>query len=249
MRIAVAGATGTVGRHVVEVARERGHRVVLLSRRAGHDVTSGDVSAALGGVDVIVDVLGIQTLSRRRATRFFEAASETLHRSGARAGVSHLVALSIVGIDGVDSAYYGAKLAHERAVAAGALPFTLLRAAQFHEFAQQTISRGSLGPVVAVPAALVRPVAAREVADELLRRAEGAPLGRVRDLVGPRDEVLVEMVRAVLAHRGSSRASIPFALPGRMGRAMVSGQLRGTDDARRGTTTFSEWLRSADAAR
>lgn len=249
MKIAVAGATGTVGRYVVDVARERGHRLVLLSRRAGHDLTSGDVSAALAGVDAIVDVLGIQTLSRRRATRFFEATSDTLHRSGARAGVPHLVALSIVGIDGVDSSYYGAKLAHERAVETGILPHTVLRAAQFHEFARQTVSRGAFGPVVIVPKARLRPVAAHEVAGELVRLAEGDPAGRATDLVGPRDEILWDMVRAVLAQDGSRRPARQIALPGRMGAAMASGRLRGTDEVRRGVVTFSEWLRSAGVPR
>lgn len=243
MRMAIAGATGTVGRHVHRVATDRGHEVVPLSRRHGHDLTRGDVADALTGVKTIIDVTGIQTFSRRRATTFFEAASRTIQASGTAARVPHLVALSIVGIDGVDSSYYGAKLAHERAVESGDLPFTLVRAAQFHEFAAQTVARGSFGRITMTPTALLRPVAAREVAEYLVDVAESDPRGRAPDLVGPRDETLIDMVASLLDHTRSKCVAWEIPLPGAMGAAMASGRLRGTTDARRGRVTFSDWLR------
>ena len=251
MRIAIAGATGTVGRHVQRIASDRGHEVVALSRGNGHDLEHDDPSsfaAALGGVDAIVDVSGIQTLSRHRSRRFFEAVSRNLQNAGRHAGVGHIVALSIIGIDGVDAAYYGGKLAHERAVAAGPVPFTLLRAAQFHEFAEQTLVRGAVGPITIVPAARVRPVAARDVAERLVDLAEDAPAGRVRDLAGPRDELLIDMVRALLDARGIRRTTIEMRLPGSFGHAMSSGRLRGHADADRTTTTFAHWLAGDDSA-
>ncbi|MDF2580547.1 MAG: 3-beta hydroxysteroid dehydrogenase [Microbacterium sp.] len=243
MRIAIAGSTGTVGRHVHRIATDRGHEVVALARSEGHDLDHGPLPAAvLEGVDTIVDVSGIQTLSRHRSRRFFERVSANLQRAGIEAGVGHLVALSIVGIDGVDAAYYGGKLAHERAVQRGALPHTLLRAAQFHEFAEQTLVRGKIGPITVVPAARVRPVAAHEVAEHLVTLAEGAPAGRARDLTGPRDELLIDMVRALLDARGIRRITLEMRLPGSFGRAMSSGRLRGHANAERGTVTFAEWL-------
>jgi uncharacterized protein YbjT (DUF2867 family) len=243
MKVAVCGATGVVGSHVHRVARARGHEVVSLTRSSGHDLTKGLSEDALAGVDTIIDVSGIQTLSRKRATDYFLAVSRTLQEAGAAAGVSHLVALSIVGIDGVTSSYYGAKEEQERAVRAGVLPWTLLRAAQFHEFAAQTVERGSVGPLVVVPRARVRPVAAAEVADALVDLAEAGPAGEATDLVGPRNEILVDMVRALLARRGSRRPVVEVPLPGAMGKAMSSGRLRGTPDAsRQGHQTFAEWL-------
>lgn len=243
MRMAIAGATGTVGRHVHRVAADRGHEVVPLSRRYGHDLTNSNIVDALAGVKTIIDVTGIQTLSRRRATTFFEAASRTIQASGTAARVPHLVALSIVGIDGVDSSYYGSKLAHERAVESGDLPFTIARAAQFHEFAAQTVARGSVGPVTMTPTALLRPVAAREVAEYLVDLAESDPRGRAPDLVGPRDETLIGMVRSLLARTRPKGVAWEIPLPGPMGAAMASGRLQGTADARRGRVTFSDWLR------
>lgn len=249
MRVAIAGATGTVGRHVRRVATERGHDVVPLSRATGHDLTRDDLTDALEDVDCVIDVVGIPTLSRARATAFFEATSRQLQRGGAAAGVGHLVTLSIVGIDGVHSGYYGAKLAHERAVSSGVVPFSLLRASQFHEFAEQTIARGRIGSLVLVPTAPVRPIAAEDVAERLVDLAEDAPSGRVDDLVGPRDERLIDMVRSVLAHDGRSLRTRELRLPGPMGAAMASGVLRGTDDARRGRLTFGEWLQQRDRER
>lgn len=247
MRIAIAGATGTVGRHVHLLATDRGHEVVALARRNGHDLEHGPVPASvLDGVETIVDVSGIQTLSRHRSRRFFESVSANLQQAGSAAGVKHLVALSIVGIDGVDAAYYGGKLAHERAVERGSLPHTILRAAQFHEFAEQTLVRGKMGPITVAPAARVRPVAAHEVAEHLLTLAEGKPRGRARDLTGPRDELLIDMVRALLDARGERRTTIEMRLPGSFGRAMSSGRLRGHANAERGTVTFAEWLSSQD---
>ncbi|MFB8893521.1 hypothetical protein [Microbacterium plantarum] len=125
---------------------------------------------------------------------------------------------------------------------AGRPPHTLLRAAQFHEFAEQTLVRGKMGPITVVPAARVRPIAAREVAEHLVTLAEGEPVGRARDLTGPRDELLIDMVRALLDARGIRRTTIEMRLPGSFGRAMSSGRLRGHANAERGTATFAEWL-------
>ncbi|BAJ75240.1 predicted nucleoside-diphosphate-sugar epimerase [Microbacterium testaceum StLB037] len=243
MKLAVCGATGVVGSHVRRAAEARGHEVVPLTRSTGHDLTKGLPEDALAGVETIVDVSGIQTLSRKRATDYFLSVSRTLQAAGAAAGVSHLVALSIVGIDGVTSSYYGAKGEQERAVRSGVLPWTLLRAAQFHEFAAQTIERGSVGPLVLAPRARVRPIAAAEVAEALVDLAEAGPAGDAPDLVGPRDEILADMVRTLLARRGSRRPVVEIPLPGSMGEAMSSGRLRGSRDAsRQGRQTYAEWV-------
>lgn len=238
-----------MGRLVHRIVAERGHDVVALSRAQGYDLARDDLVDALDGVESLIDVVGIPTLSRSRATAFFEATSRQLQRAGTNAGVKHLVALSIVGIDGVDSGYYGAKLAHERAVTSGALPFSLLRASQFHEFAEQTITRGRVGPLVLVPTALIRPVAAQDVAERLADLAEDRPSGRADDIVGPRDERLLDMVSAILARDGRSGRPWEVRLPGAMGKAMASGTLRGANDARQGHITFTDWLGERDAAR
>lgn len=194
MRIAVAGGTGAVGRHVVAAAESRGHDILTLTRRNGHDLEAGTgLAGALDGVDAVIDVTSVQTTSARRSRSFFTAVTGNLLRAERDAGVGHHVALSIVGIDGVDAAYYAGKLAQERLVEAGPVPFTILRATQFHEFAEQLVQRTSLGRFTPAPTAPIRPVAAREVGSRLVELAEAGPSGRARDLTGPRDERLADM--------------------------------------------------------
>lgn len=249
MRIAVAGGTGTVGRHVVEAAKTAGHDVAVLARSSGVDVLTGEgVAAALAGAEAVIDVTSIMTLSEKKARAFFETGTRTLLAAEAQAGVGHHVVLSIVGIDGIDTAYYAAKLAQERAVAAGATPHTIARVGQFHEFAGQVLGQIG-GPLAVAPRTLMRPVAAREVAAHLLRVVEAGPVGRARDLVGPRDETLVETMRRQLDFDGIHRRVLDVKLPGAYGTGLASGALRGAPSARQGEITFDEWLRSPDHAR
>jgi uncharacterized protein YbjT (DUF2867 family) len=247
MRIAVAGGTGTVGRHVVVAAEARGHDVIVLTRRNGHDLETGaGLAGALDGVDAVIDVMSVTTTSARRSRAFFTRTTQHLLGAERDSGVGHHVALSIVGIDGVDAAYYAGKLAQERLVEAGPVPHTILRATQFHEFAEQMVARTSLGRVTLIPVAPIRPVAAREVGARLVELAEAGPAGRARDLTGPRDERLAEMVRRMSAFDGERRRVLELSLPGTFGRATASGVLRGADAATRGRITFEEWLRSPD---
>lgn len=249
MRIAVAGGTGVVGRHVVEAARGAGHDAVVLSRSAGADVITGDgLDAALQGADAVIDVTNTTTLSAAKAVSFFETATRNLLDAESRAGVAHHVVLSIVGIDAIDASYYAGKLSQERVVAAGSVPFTIARAAQFHEFAGQLLS-GMSGPVAAMPKLLMRPVAAREVGAHLVRVAEAGAVGRASDLVGPRDEVLVDLARRQLAFDGVRRRVLGVRLPGAYWRGLASGSLRGSADAVQGEVTFDEWLGSEDHVR
>lgn len=249
MRIAVAGGTGTVGRHVVEAARARGHEVVVLSRSAGVDVLTGQgLGAAVERADAVIDTVNATTLSTRKAVAFFERTTARLLDAGERAGVRHHVTLSIVGIDAIATSYYAGKLAQERLVAASAVPHTIARTSQFHEFAQQIASQTTLGPLTVVPRTLTRPVAASEVAEHLVTIAEGAPQGRATDLVGPRDEVLADMVRRMYAERGIRRRVLEMRFPGAYGRGLASGALRGDDSAQTATISFDDWLRAGSAA-
>ncbi len=249
MKIAIAGGTGTVGRHVVDAARESGHEAVVLTRSRGVDVLTGaGLVDALQGADAVIDVTNMTTLSSAKAKSFFETGTAQLLAAEERAGVGHHVALSIVGIDGIDASYYAGKLAQEQAVAAGAVPFTIARTAQFLEFAGQLLAQMS-GPVAVMPKILMRPVAAREVGAHLVSLAEGGAVGRARDLVGPENEVLVDVARRQLAFEGSRWWVLGVRLPGLYGRGLASGALRGGPDAVQGRIGFEEWLRSEDHRR
>ncbi len=163
MKIAVAGGTGVVGRHVVQAAKAAGHEPVVLSRTAGVDLLDENkVAAALSGADVVIDVANAPTLSEKKATAFFTEVDERLSRLGAQAGASRFLVLSIVGIDRVSWTYYRAKVAQEQVARNGPLPATIVRATQFHEFPEQVLDRAHLGPLAVVPVMAIQPIAAAE---------------------------------------------------------------------------------------
>lgn len=245
MRIAIAGATGTVGRHVVDVARERGHVSVPLTRSAGVDLLdAAAVAAALVGAQVVIDVASIATTSGSASERFSRITTTNLLDAGVAAGVSHHVALSIVNVDRAPSGYYAGKVLQERLVESGPLPWSILRATQFHEFAGQLLGRIALGPLHAIPIMRTQPVAARDVAVRLVDIAEADARGRATDLAGPREERLVDLARAYAQATSIGGLVIPVPLPGAMGAAMRSGALLPGPDAQLATLTFDDWLRN-----
>ena len=180
------------------------------------------------------------TVSAKKSTAFFQTATHNLIDAGQRAGVTHHLVLSIVGIDRVDLGYYKGKLAQERVALAGPVPATVLRATQFYEFADQLLARG--GPFAIVPRMTTQPIAAREVADAVVVLALGDPVGRAPDIAGPERREMSDLVRALVHARGEHRLMVPVRLPGAVGRAVTSGGLLPTGDGPRGMQTFEEWL-------
>ena len=248
MRIAVAGGTGTVGAHVVTVARRRGHEPLTLSRAGGVDLRTGEsVSQMLAGAEVVIDVLSVPTTAAARSADFFRATTTTLLTAERAAGTPHHVALSIVGVDRAPDGYYAGKLVQEKLVETGPVPWTILPATQFHEFAAQMFERARIGPLHLAPRMRTQPIAAIEVAERLIDIAEAGPSGRAEAAAGPREEDLPAMIRAyarIRGHRGPIPA-LPF--PGGMGRAQRDGSLLPGAGAILGRQTFGEWLSAQPA--
>ncbi|WP_127502426.1 SDR family oxidoreductase [Actinoplanes solisilvae] len=233
MRMAVAGGTGWVGKLVVAEARRRGHEVAVISRSHGVDLTTGaGLDDALRGSDVVIDVTNIETLSGKTATEFFETETQTLLAAETKAGVRHHVVLSIVGVDRVGTGYYTAKRRQEELALAGPIPATVLRATQFYEFAEQMLGRVP-GPVKLAPSMLTRPVAAADVAAELVGLAEGPAQGHARDLAGPEVLKMPDMMRRL------AKGKLVLTVPA--GKAMASGGLLPAGEFTSGKITFEQW--------
>lgn len=248
-KIAVAGATGRVGHHLVNVLTERGHRVVPMSRANGVDIITGDgLARALAGVECIVDTTTGPSPEQHAATEFFTTGARNLQEAGERADVQRIVAVSIIGTDRLKGGYAIAKVAHEQATLAGHVPARILRAAQFHEFVEQLIRWGTHDGVANVPKMRTQLVAARTVAEMLADLAvnPGTVPGPILEVAGPREENLVEMAKLLVVRLGD-RLRIEAVSDPVDGDDNESGVLLPGPGARLGGPTFEEWLYSGGA--
>ena len=197
---------------------------------------------ALAGVDAVIDTANANAMSAGASTAFFTMVTKTLLDAERAAGVGHHVVLSIVGVDRAPYGYYAGKLAQERAVEAGSVPYTIMRATQFHEFAEQMLGTLSFAGLHLAPKIPSQPVAAREVGERLVLLAEQGPAGRSADFAGPQREDIGDMVRRLVLARGLPGRVVPVALPGRQFAAMRRGEALPGPDAVLATETFEDWL-------
>ena len=206
MKLAVIGATGQIGSRVVELLRAAGHEVTGVSRSSGVDVVTGaGVADAVTGNEALVDLTNSPSVDDEPAMTFFTASSANLVAAAKAGGVGHYVALSIVGADSLPvSGYMNAKVAQENTVKQSGLPFTIVRATQFHEFADMIVTGMTVDGEVRVPEARIQPIAAADVAEYVARVAQQAPVNGVVNLGGPEKMSFAELARAVLARRGES---------------------------------------------
>ncbi len=244
-KIAVAGATGRLGRPTVEILRERGHEVVPISRGDGVDVISGKgLAAALEGVDLVIDAA--TGPAPDGAAEFFATSARNLQQAGAERGVDEILVVSIIGTDHFDSGYNAAKVTQERAHLDGPVPARILRAAQFHEFVAELVEWGRQGEVSYVPEARTQLVAARSVAEalaDLVDETDSAPRGNpIAEVAGPRDESLVDAAGLLAAHRGNGLRIEAAEWPEDPEGLYPAGALLPGPVAKLSGPTYEEWL-------
>lgn len=234
--VLVTGGTGTLGRLVVPRLREAGYTVRVFSRRPaeradGIEYVAGDLAtdegtgAAVAGVETVVHCAG--------SAKGDDVKAQNLVRAASRAEVSHLVYISVIGADRVpvvgraDRAmfgYIGAKRAAEELIADSGLPFTTLRAAQFHDLILTLAQQLAKLPVLPVPGGIkAQPIDAAEVADRLAELAMGSPGGLVEDMGGPKVYSMADLMRSYLRATGRHRPIMSVQLPGQAARAMREG--------------------------
>lgn len=244
MRIVVAGGTGVLGRQVMNEVRRAGHEAISISRSSGVDFTrSASLARVVEGADAVIDASATASTSTRKSLAFFGPVTRRLLAAEREVGVPHHVAISIIGAGKVNSNYYAGKVDQEHVLLTeGGDDWSLLRTTQFFEFTQQLVGFGKMGPFQVVPRMRSQPIAAAEVARELVEIAVGAPRGVEPDLAGPREERMSELVRDYLPAAGRSAAVVEVPLPGAWGRGMRDGSLLPNPGTRLGRLTFEEWL-------
>ncbi len=249
MKVAVAGGTGTLGAPLVAELARRGEQVLALSRTepgglpagAAHrrvDLGADDgLAEALSGVEILVDAAN--TAPNRGEE--LVAITRRLLDAAAEAGVRHFVGVSIVGCDRVPMPYYKAKVEQEKAIAAGRVPWSLLRASQFHDLLDWAFGAAARRRVLPTGGARLQPVDVRIVAARLADAAQAEPGGRLPDVAGPEVRTLSELARAWRAADG--RRLLPLRIPmvGKIGRPLREAALCDPAGAA-GGPTFEEWL-------
>jgi uncharacterized protein YbjT (DUF2867 family) len=244
MRIAVAGATGNIGARTVAALERDGHDVVRVSRSLGVDLLTGEgLDGALDGVDAVVDTVSSPPVDPEETRTYFATATTNLLAAEERAGVRHHVLLSIVGIDRMDggTAHYAGKREQERLVEAGPVPWTIVPATQFHDFAAMAASWTERDGVATIAPLLVQPIAPDDIAAVLAEVAAGPPQGRHVDVAGPEPQDLVDMARRTHAVLGRDVRLIP-SWSGPLGLEMAGNVLLPGENARIAATTFDQWL-------
>src|SRR4051794_13222002 len=249
LRIAVPGATGRIGRHIVELAQEAGHEVVPISRSLGVDVVTGEgLDGALTGVDVIIDAATGPSPDEEESKAFFAASARNLQEAGARAGVGRLVVVSIIGIDKFGSGYNAGKVVQEREALAGTVPVSIVRAAQFHEFVEQLVAWGLRGDVSYVPRMRTQLVSARSVAQVLVVAATLGDALPMVEVAGPREESLIDAARLLAARRGTpERVELGTGALDEMEEHLAGGTLLPGPGALLVGPTYEDWLAAEPA--
>jgi uncharacterized protein YbjT (DUF2867 family) len=243
MRIAVVGATGRVGAAAVDTLTAAGHETVPVSRRAGVDAYTGEgLQPALAGVDAVIDASNTTSRQESEIVDFFGTTTANLLEAESAAGVQHHVLLSIVGVDhDQDVPHYAGKREQERLVSAGPVPWTIVRATQFHDLAAMAAGWVEQDGVATIAPLLVQPIAVEDVGRMLAGAALEPPHNGRIEIAGPQTQDFVDMARRTFAVRGQKITLVP-TWHGVFGVDMAGDVLLPGDGARLAPTTFEDWL-------
>lgn len=246
MKIVVIGGTGLIGSKLVTILKERGHEAVPASPNTGVNTITGEgLAQALTGASVVVDVSNSSSFEAEAVMNFFKTSTRNLLAAEAEAGVTHHVALSIVGTDRLpESAYFRAKVAQEKLIKESSNSYTIVQATQFFEFIKGIADASMIDNAVHLPPVLFQPIAADDVASALARVATASPLNGTIEIAGPEQFRFDELVRKALSARNDPRQVVTDSHAPYFGAELVERSLVPMDDnaAQLGETYFKDWL-------
>jgi uncharacterized protein YbjT (DUF2867 family) len=246
--VLVTGGTGRLGRLVVPRLQEAGHHVRVLSRQdheskdgiehvTGNLLSGEGIASAVAGAETIVHLAGAPN------AKGDDEATGNLVRAASRAGVRHLVYISVIGADRMPLGYFRSKLGAELAVADSGLPWTTLRSAQVHDLVLTLVRGMAKLPVIPIPGGLrFQPVDTDEVAARLVELTLDKPVGLVPDLAGPKVYGIRDLIRGYLQATGKHRVMVPIRIPGKVGHAYRAGENLSLDGADVGRRTWEDFL-------
>jgi len=250
MKIVIIGGTGLIGSKVVTMLGAHGHEAVPASPNSGvNTLTGAGLAEVLTGAQVVIDVSNSPSFDDTAVMEFFTTSTRNLLAAEKTAGVTHHVALSVVGTDRLpDSGYFRAKVAQENLIKESGLPYSIVHATQFFEFVKSIAAAATDGDTVRLSHALIQPIAADDVATAVARTAVGAPLNGTLEIAGPVQLGLDDLVRTGLALRGDPREVVADADAPYFGAILQERTLVPGPDATLFETTFEQWLAAQPVA-
>ncbi len=249
MKIVVIGGTGLIGSKTVERLRKRGHEVLAASPNSGVNTVTGEgLNEALAGAEVVIDLANSPSFEEKAAIEFFEAAGRNLFAAEKVAGIRHHVALSVVGTERMQAmGYFRAKLLQENHIRNSGIPFTIVHATQFFEFAGAIAQSATEGTIVRLPTGAFQPIAADNVADAMADVGVSRPVNGVIEIAGPERGRMNDFIARYLKATNDSRTVVadPHA---RYFEVEIDDRTLVPDDgARLGLISFDDWLKTTAA--
>ena len=244
MKVVVIGGTGLIGSKVVARLGEHGHEAVAAAPDTGVNTLTGEgLADVLKGASVVVDVSNSPSFDDEAVMEFFRTSTTNLLKAEAEAGVRHHVALSVVGTDRLQgSGYFRAKQAQEDLITASGMPYTIVHATQFFEFAKGLADGVTEGDTVRLPAGRIQPIVSDDVAAAVGRASVGTPVDGVVEVAGPEAFELEEFIRRGLAAKNDPREIVTDPDATYWGAQLQETTLLPGPDAHIAETTFGEWL-------
>ncbi|MFD2264627.1 SDR family oxidoreductase [Lacibacterium aquatile] len=244
MKIVVIGGSGLIGAKTVSKLLQRGHEVIAASPSKGvNSVTGEGLDAASVGADVVVDVSNSPSFEDKAVLEFFETSTRNILAAASKAGVKHILALSVVGTERLlHSGYFRAKIAQERMIEASGLPYSILRATQFFEFVGAIAAGATVGDAARVPPAPIQPIAAEDVADAVARAALAPALNGMRELAGPEAMSFERLLNLLFSADKDPRQIIVDPQAGYFGTPVDDRSLVADAGAWLAPTSFLTWL-------
>ena len=244
MKVVVIGGTGLIGSKVVEKLNAHGHEAVAASPNTGVNTLTGEgLSEVLQGASVVVDVSNSPSFADDDVMDFFRTATTNLLKAEAEAGVRHHVALSVVGTDRLQaSGYFRAKQVQEDLITASGIPYSIVHATQFFEFAKGLADGMTEGDTVRLPDAKIQPMVSDDVAAAVGRAAVGTPVGGIAEVGGPEAFQLEEFIRLGLTAKNDPRKVVTDPHATYWGAELEENTLLPGPGAQIAETRFTGWL-------
>jgi uncharacterized protein YbjT (DUF2867 family) len=244
MKLVIIGGTGLIGSKLVTKLREHGHEAVAAAPNTGVNTLTGEgLAEALQGASVVVDVSNSPSFEDTAVMEFFTTSTRNLLKAAGAAGVTHYVALSVVGTERLsESGYFRAKTAQEQLIKESSIPYSIVHATQFFEFVKSIAAAATEGNTVRLAPVFIQPMAADDVAKAVGRIAVGTPVNGIVEVAGPEQFRLDELIRDGLKARQDPREVVADPQSRYFGAMLSERTLVPADGARLGEIRFQEWL-------